>query len=72
MKSIVTALAFTTVLALPVMANAATIQHQMGSSVHSSAVYSDPAGDFSGSTYVGQDPDSSIQLELLRDPANDR
>jgi hypothetical protein len=73
MKKVIVAVALTTIMAGPAFARTTTIRHDVAPRVGgSSTIRNEPARDFEGPAYVGQDPDPRIRLELRRDQPNDR
>jgi hypothetical protein len=71
MRKIITAIALTTVMAVPAFAQTAPTHRNMAAE-QSATIRNAPARDFEGSDYVGQDPDPRIQSELRRDQPDDR
>jgi hypothetical protein len=73
MKKFIVAVALATVMAAPAFARTATIHHDVAPQIDgSSTIRNEPARDFEGPAYVGQDPDPRIQSELRRDEPDDR
>jgi hypothetical protein len=72
MRNILTAIALATVMASPVYAKTVKYDNVVMSSHAPATTRNAATRAFDGAEYVGQDPDSRIQSELRRDPADDR